>query len=145
MSHKFAIQVFNLLDLSQSHSILPKDILTTMFDILNSPHRLNGLDVQITVVHQRFIATLLKVKDGVICELFSVSLAVCFGPCYLSWIVLCFEMAMALRSTESKHFAVVTHEAYAMAGIYWSRTKVTLLNSHFNNPKKYNVRCKWLI
>jgi hypothetical protein len=120
MSHKFAIQVFNLLDLSQPHSILPKDILTAMFNILNSPHRLNGLDVKITVIHQWLIATLLKVKDGVICELFSVRLTVCFGPCYLSWIVLCFEMAMALRSAESKHFAVVTHEAYAMPRIDWS-------------------------
>lgn len=132
MLFQLFIQVVVLFDLGNAHPIVPKSPLSPLPNVVNFLHCCNCFDVQVTVVDQWLVPLLLKVENGVVCELFSVCFSVCFGPGNPPWIMLGLEVAMTLRSAEPEHFTVVAHEGNAVSRVDWSRAEVALLYFHFN-------------
>lgn len=56
-----------------------------------------------------------------------------FGPGEFSWIMFGFEVFVTFSTTEFENLAIVTNESHSMAWIDGARTKITLIDSHFNN------------
>ncbi len=59
--------------------------------------------------------------------------SISFGPGEFSGIMFGLEVFVAFGSTEFENFAVITNESHAMARIDWTRAKIALIYSHFNN------------
>lgn len=66
MNFNLLVHAFNLLDLSEFHSILPEPFFPSVPDIGNLFHRLDGLNVHVPVVLDGFVAFLLKLEDGIV-------------------------------------------------------------------------------
>ena len=130
MNQNFSFYVLLFLHTSKFHSILPKSVLSSLFNISYSLHSLNCLHIQISVVLQRFISFFLELKDCVVGEFFIIEFTGSFSPCEFSRVMFGFEVAMTFWSTKSKGFAIISHEHDSMARIDWSGAKVTPLDSH---------------
>jgi len=50
MLRQLTVKVIGLLDLRDTHAILPEYPLSALFDVLNFLHGLNGLNVQVAIV-----------------------------------------------------------------------------------------------
>ena len=135
MNFDFFVHAFNLLNVSEFHTILPESFLPSISDICDFFHGLNGLDVKVSIILHGLVSFFFELKDRIVGELFSVKLSVGFGPGEFSGIVFGLEMFMALSTAEFEHFTIVTDKGHPVTGIDRARAKVTLFNAHFNNDK----------
>jgi hypothetical protein len=133
MNLDFFVHAFNLLNASEFHSILPESLLSSISDICDFFHGLNGFDVKVSIVLHWLMTFFFEFEDRIVGELFSMELSVGFGPGKFSRIMFGLEMFMALSTTELEHFAIVTDKGHTVTGIDRARAKVTLFNTHFNN------------
>ena len=129
----FFVHAFDLLYAGKFHSVLPEPFFSPVSDISDFLHRLNRLDVEVSIVLDWLMSLFLKLKDGVVGEFLSMDLSVGFGPGKLSRVVFSLEMLMAFGSTKPEDLTVITYEHHAVTWINRPRTKVTFLDSHFNN------------
>lgn len=81
MDQYLALNIGLLLDSCQLHSVLPEAVLSSGFDICNSFHSLDGLDVEIPIVLNWFITFLFELEDRVFGDLFVIKLSGSLGPC----------------------------------------------------------------
>ena len=102
MFHYLILDVALLLYSCQSHPVLPKPVLSSLFDVLNAFHSLHCLHVQVSVVLLRFIATLFKLMNCVFSQLFVMEFSMGLGPCKFAGVVLGLKMTVALGPAETK-------------------------------------------
>lgn len=81
MDQHLALDVGLLLDSGQLHSVLPEAVFSSGFDICDSFHGLDCLDVEIPIVLHGLIAFLFELKDSVLGDLFVIKLSGSLGPC----------------------------------------------------------------
>ena len=132
MNFYLSIHSLNLLNLTQFHPILPEPLLPSIPDIRDLLHCLNRLHIHLSIVLHGLVTSLLELEYGVVGELFTVDFSVGFGPGEFSWVMFGLEMLMTLGPTEFKHLAIIANKCHPMTRVNWSRTKVTLINAHFN-------------
>ena len=117
MNLYFSVHAFDLLHVCQFHSVLPEPFLSSISDIGNLFHGLDGFDVHFSVVLDGFVAFFFELEDGVVGELFAVEFSVGFGPGEFSGVVFGLEVFVALGSAELEDFAVVADESHAVSGV----------------------------
>ena len=120
MNQDLPLNVLLFLHSSQFHTVLPKAVFPALLDIGNPFHGLHCLDVEVTVVLQRFVALLFELKNCVPYYLFVVELAGSLGPGELARVVFGLEVPMAFGPAETERLAVVAHKHDAMARVNWS-------------------------
>jgi hypothetical protein len=112
-----SVHSFDLLYISKFHSVLPEPFFSSVSDIGNFFHGLDGLDIHVSIVLKGLVAFLLEFEYGIIGELFAMDFSVGFGPGEFSGVVFGFEVFVAFGTTESEDFAVVADEHHAMAWV----------------------------
>lgn len=130
MFANFILHILYFLHFGKFHSIVPKPFFTLCSDICNTTHSLYSLHINFSIVLNRLITFLFKLKDRILDNLFVVQFTICFGPSKFTRIVLSLEVTMTLRPTKSECFAIIADKHHTMTRVNWTRTEITLLDSH---------------
>lgn len=130
MNQNFSFNILLFLNSCQFHPILPKPVLPPLFDICDSLHGLDGLNVEVSVILQRLVSFFLELEDGIIGKFFVIEFAGSFGPGKLSGVMFGFEVTVAFGSAETEVFAVVSNEHNTVAWVDWPWAEVASFYSH---------------
>lgn len=133
MFFDFVVDVIDLLDFGEFHSIFPEAVFPAFADVSNFFHGFDGVDVDVSVVHLGLVDLAFQFEDGVLDQFFVVLLSIGFGPLEFSGIVFGLEMLVALGPAKAEGLAVIPDKHHAVAGVNRSRAEVAFLDPHFNN------------
>ena len=66
MHFNLSVHVLNLLNGGEFHSVVPESVFSSLSDICDFLHGLDGLDIQLSIVLNGFVSFLFELEDGVI-------------------------------------------------------------------------------
>jgi len=122
---------------------------------------------KLSIVFHRYITSLFNFKRWIHGQFLTNCLTVSFGPSDTTWILFLLECSVTFRTTKFKylkvnhnsmninmfhwmgviiirflftHLTVVSHEMHSMSRVYFRRTEITVINTHFGdliNEKSY--------
>jgi hypothetical protein len=112
------------------HAIIKEALFSNLSNLVYPLHRQDGLAHQITIILDRTISALFKVKGRIHSHFFSSCLTVGLCPGYLAWVSFLGEIAVTFGTAKSETFAIITDKHHSMTGIARRGTEVAFFNSH---------------
>jgi len=131
MGHQFILNVHLLLGFRLGHSPVEETLLSSLLDLVNLLHGLQGLHHQVSVISRGDVPALLELKHGVVGHFFAVGHTGSLRPLQLPWVLLTLEELVAFGAAEAEDLGVVPHKHCAVTGVDVHRTEIALFDTHF--------------
>lgn len=96
MLHQLVLRCQNFVTLGCFHALVIETLLPRLFDLVDTLHRLESGDHQVTIVTSRNVSPLFELEDRIIGHLFAMRNAISLGPLELPRILLALEQLVAL-------------------------------------------------